>query len=219
MNRLKKTSKGTYYEPSTQTEYKKENGKLIMLVPEYDIKQLNLEKRRMRRLQKKYGKEHFQGDINKINQRIKDIRQSVKDFNEGKIKKSSTVGKKIKSAEKEYIEGSYYYSNQNKEKIKERIITENKIKSVRMRGFSDINNSNAYDDLIDKGIKYFGISKEDTEKMLFPKMNEENSSYEDFSAEKINNNNQLMDILNNRQQNGELSKQDVIDAKRLFKLT
>ena len=222
IGKYKRSGKGRIYQPSTQTEFKKVAPGKWEMIPDTEV--LKWFKQAEQRITSRRNKGAFKGvnfskELNQLRHARKNYLQSIKDFNEGKIKRTLTVGRREKALVDKAISIQHVFSKENKEKLVKNVHINNKIAHSRMLGRDNVYNDKLYDEAVADAMKTLGCTREEAIGYLFPSGFDEMSSYEEFKKNKENKKASIQDILNQRVKDGTITATDKDNFNMRWRLT
>lgn len=211
---LKKTGANSWLDRSTGNEfYKDKKGNIKMKV---DIIEQQLHKQTMERLryyEKKTGISTKQAR-QRESKRWEQYTKSVRDWNSGKVNRSSTVARRRKQ-----LKGNRsvlnYYSRFNA-KLQSDMEEKRKVIFSRARGVHNVHNGIDYDNYISAIAQRLGVDVGTVENLLFPKGLEEYSKYEDMKFVIDNTLNNIDDLITQKVSNGEIDETDEFFIRELI---
>lgn len=177
---LKKTGQNEWFDPQSRALFEKKGGQLKMKVDPWDMAQHKRSMERFRYYEKKFGID-LSNEKQAENDRWNYYNKMVDDFNRGNIVQPTTVQRRQKSWEKSAFRRERMYSKSNV-KLSSQIEEMKKIMLLRIMGKHEIYNGRAYDAMIEGIAKALGKDVKEVEDRIFPKMQQEKSTYDNIDA-------------------------------------
>ena len=212
---LKKTGENEWFDPQSRALFEKKNGKLRMKVDPWDRAQHKRSMERFRYYEKKFGID-LSSEKQAENDRWNYYNKMVREFNEGKIVQPTTVQRRQQSWEKSAFRRERMYSKTNV-KLQSQIEETKKVMLLRMMGKHGVYNGKAYDAMVEGIAKALGKDVKEVEDRIFPKMQQEKSTYENIDGYIDNGEVALTEWVEELIDNNEISSIDGDHALELFK--
>lgn len=212
---LKKIGDNLWYDKTSDSTFrKKKNGQLEMIVDDFERKMHKQTMERIRYYEKKYNTSMKQ-ERERESKRWKAYTDSVKQWNNGEISRANTVGRKRKIMYEYQKDIRHYYSSENTQ-LSSDMTEKKKVFAMRVQGNKGVYNGGLYDIKIQIFAKRLGMSKEEVEKIMFPKGLEEKSKYDDMKRAIDKGFDTIEDIIQQKYENNEINKSDKIHLMNML---
>lgn len=212
---LKKSGKNRFYDRDSRMEFVKKNNRLEMVISDFDKKAHNAYLSKLRYYEKKYNISLLTARRTE-QKRWKDFKNQVNDWNTGKISSADTVGKRYVMLENSRKTTNRIYSREN-QNLKPYLQEKRKVMYMRMKGVHDVYSGGAYEEFLENVAKKLTSTKDDVERLLFPKAIEEKSKYVDIKPILNKQITSIEDLIEKRIKEGKLNKLEEAEVRDLIK--